>query len=1174
MPVPSPVLVRNPDPLPPDGAFQSARLPAALAPDYVLVDERDPAAWVDYVARLSERITYFDLTDAPHGDWSAFYRGQPAVVVARMLGWPTERLAALLREHRERIEERDTPTGQRRQLLGNLFDLVASAALTFADTVAALPPPNPLLPRAAALVEHQLLPAVRRWIAYHQAGLAAGFIDQDKDLLDDHLTAFPLDGPLRTVFELDSLLGADAGAILPEAAVYGSDPDPDVATVHAVGHAFFYGTYETVTNVLLHQREPARAEWDRLLNDPGHAPHLTLLLAFLETRRRQQALLNGLTDRHLDFYYRRVLRLLPRPAAAARAFLAIETRRGAEAYLPAGTVFRGGKDPVTKIERRFLSREALSAGPAVIAERRTLYRPVAPATDPGRLLATTELPEDDPSWHPFNPTAAENTAPARVGLAIASHYLLLRGGNRTVELALSGPGTDLLINRRLRAYLTTEDGWWEQTVTVNDDRTIALNLDPAAPPIVPYLEDTHELGLGTDKPTLRLELMTEGGSPNDYAELRSVRLRHIDLGIVVRGLRDLAVTGAGGAVDPAEAFFPFGAQPRGGETLTVGHPEAFSKRAQLTLSYRFKNYLRTADRGRSVTGQTLVNGTFVRQAVNYTLARSGNWSFDLRAAGHTGPNYGETTNYTARDSNGFVRLRLNGDWGHDDFPTRLATWAADTRPVYGSGGKGLAPAPPYSPEFDFLELGYRVNDRVGTEEFRGNGDYQLFHLTPFGHAHPPVSDGRIDLLPDLLPQADTELDAGALYLGIEGWRPGSQLSLLLAVEDGTADPLLRKPEDHLRFHYLHRNEWTDFPAGKLSDGTDGLLRSGLLRLDLPADTVSTNTRFGDVRTWLRISVGAYTGAVNYLRGIHANGVEVVQDMTEEATGSAAPLPAGTIGKLLVPVSAVKGVEQPYPTFGQRTLQDRDGYFTDRSERLRHKDRAITEWDVEKLVLGAFPAVERVVCLQHVRYEPGDTPADSVTHELAAGHLTVLPIGRATSSRADALRPYVSLTLREEITDFLRRRLSCHATLHVRNPLFEEVSVTAWVRYRTGTDENWAGQQIQADLIRHISPWTEGGLEQLRMAAEVHRSHVVNFLEELPYVDYVRDLVLHHAGDPAQSGRERLRPSRLVAVLVSAATHSITPLPADDELAVAEVCANARRRARGGSRVTVGEIPAG
>ena len=65
------------------------------------------------------------------------------------------------------------------------------------------------------------------------------------------------------------------------------------------------------------------------------------------------------------------------------------------------------------------------------------------------------------------------------------------------------------------------------------------------------------------------------------------------------------------------------------------------------------------------------------------------------------------------------------------------------------------------------------------------------------------------------------------------------------------------------------------------------------------------------------------------------------DRGNDTSFLAAPLPAGTIGKLVTPVVQVKSLNQPFETFGGRMREAPQAFRTRASERLRHKDRAIS-----------------------------------------------------------------------------------------------------------------------------------------------------------------------------------------------------------------------------------------
>ena len=55
-----------------DGTSQAARLLDALDPGYVPIDERSIQDLLSFVRQYARELQYFDLTNQPAGDWSAF----------------------------------------------------------------------------------------------------------------------------------------------------------------------------------------------------------------------------------------------------------------------------------------------------------------------------------------------------------------------------------------------------------------------------------------------------------------------------------------------------------------------------------------------------------------------------------------------------------------------------------------------------------------------------------------------------------------------------------------------------------------------------------------------------------------------------------------------------------------------------------------------------------------------------------------------------------------------------------------------------------------------------------------------------------------------------------------------------------------------------------------------
>jgi len=261
---------------------------------------------------------------------------------------------------------------------------------------------------------------------------------------------------------------------------------------------------------------------------------------------------------------------------------------------------------------------------------------------------------------------------------------------------------------------------------------------------------------------------------------------------------------------------------------------------------------------------------------------------------------------------------------------------------------------------------------------------------------------------------------------------------------------------------------------------------------------------------------------------------------------AAPLAAGTIAKLSAPVAQVKSVAQPFPSFGGEVAETPGAYYTRVSERLRHKDRSLALWDFERIVLEHFPSIHRVKCLNHTRYEAGAEASVSY-HELAAGHVTLIPIPQVASGSApDPLKPYTSLSTLEAIRRLLEPRCSPFATLHVCNPIYEEIRVVCRVKYRRGCDESQSKAKLLGAITQFLAPWAYRFDRHPTFGGKVYASALIDFMEEQPDVDYVTDFQLYHDVDGVAglTSKTLVEGTRAASILAPApeTAHSLETIP--------------------------------
>jgi hypothetical protein len=123
--------------------------------------------------------------------------------------------------------------------------------------------------------------------------------------------------------------------------------------------------------VIAFMRDPASVSPARAF---GYSrPHVVLFLTFLELLRQAQDHLNTLTRRHLDFYYREVLRMTNRPGAPDQVTILVDLDEGTEhARLPAGTRLNAGTDSLGR-ELLYCTDQDLEVTHAQVARLSSVY---------------------------------------------------------------------------------------------------------------------------------------------------------------------------------------------------------------------------------------------------------------------------------------------------------------------------------------------------------------------------------------------------------------------------------------------------------------------------------------------------------------------------------------------------------------------------------------------------------------------------------------------------------------------------------------------------------------------------------------------------------------------------------------------------------------------------------
>jgi hypothetical protein len=457
-----------------------------------------------------------------------------------------------------------------------------------------------------------------------------------------------------------------------------------------------------------------------------------------------------------------------------------------------------------------------------------------------------------------------------------------------------------------------------------------------------------------------------------------------------------------------------------------------------------------------------------------------------------------------------------------------------------SGLNTVLPKEPYTPSIRSLFIDYGASEILLDVENPQNSSLgKFFHIGPFGHEE-FATDGKTDLY--LLPQIDFQ---GALYIGISKFSPPQQLSLLFQVAEGSGD-LSKEKRPAIKWQYLVGNVWVDFqPVRILMDTTQELRNSGMIVFDVPKEANASHSIIDQDYHWLKASVDGNSVSINNIIQISTQAALVgFTDKGNDPGHLGQPLPAKSITKLAVNNSAIKSVEQPFASYGGKITEQSGDFYPRVSERLRHKNRAITIWDYERLVLEQFPSVYKVKCLNH-------TDKDG---EIKAGCVTLVVISNLYNKNAvDPLRPLTSEGERTQIEVWLNGKftqkglISPFVTLAVKNPVFEEIEVSFSVKFKEGLDDSYTAQ-LNADIKKFLSPWAYKAGEDIIFEGKIHKSLIVYYVEKLPYVEFITNFLMNQTRieNSKLLDIETAEATRPDVVLVSASNHIISNLGSDYE----------------------------
>ena len=148
-----------------------------------------------------------------------------------------------------------------------------------------------------------------------------------------------------------------------------------------------------------------------------------------------------------------------------------------------------------------------------------------------------------------------------------------------------------------------------------------------------------------------------------------------------------------------------------------------------------------------------------------------------------------------------------------------------------------------------------------------------------------------------------------------------------------------------------------------------------------------------------------------------------------------------------------------------------------------------------------------------------------------------------------MKPYTDKQTRIDIYNLLKSRMSPFICLHIVQPKLESIQIECDVKFNDDYDDLiFYKDRLQEALIRHLTPWAFKTKKDVHFGGKWYKADIINFIDEQPYVSFVKDLKIYHNTDIENTSlirplvdQEVVTASTPRSVLISETKHIIRPI---------------------------------
>jgi hypothetical protein len=697
-----------------------------------------------------------------------------------------------------------------------------------------------------------------------------------------------------------------------------------------------------------------------------------------------------------------------------------------------------------------------------------------------------------------------------------------------------------LFSGSLHLTYTTDTGWAEidsfevippQDWNENGFR-LAFTLGPGMSEFAPYQEQIHQEGMGVNQPTLKIRLKNQNVF-HPYSFLQFLELEQIRISVVVKKLKSLSLHSSFGPLDQSIPFDLFGPTPKAGSYLLIGNDEVFSKDLdELKIGWTFFGLPVGEDMKSYFSGypyaidndsfkvkiQALSDFRFMPsdltdpQLIKLFETKDGELvkervleDIDL-AELDIMPDYRlslqDTDEVPLSQKTGFIKLELVSPsigFGFDVYSDvynksmTMSTVRQIEKPK--SGFTFEAPKEPFSPMATDIFLDYKSSSEInflGTKSFVNQTDKgeNVIQIHPFGQKF-LLKDGLV-FDNRLLPYFELQ---GAIFLGIESGQFPEEFSILFQISKNESWSHGDAPV--LDWFYLSSDEWKPFrQEDVLFDGTYGLTRSGIISFKSPQDINQHNQVMPASNYWICCQTLRNADMASRIAGIYLNAF-TARAILEEDKHHDPILPAFSVQSFENNIPGILELIQPIPSTGGRPVEDKLAFYKRVSESLKHKHRAVTRWDIERMLMNEFSWLGFVKVFGNFGHEEFIEP----------GCITIVGVPQIVD-RGSFYQPKLNPGQIKEMDFFLKKIANPFMKVKVLNPQYEYLMIKGKIKFNS-PDTGQLFKKLYRDLLEVVCPWFYHDLSEIFANREAKKSEILNLILSRPYVKFLTGFSLAH-----------------------------------------------------------------